>query len=116
MNTLKTPQVYDFTIADTFERIIPVTDIKKNISTVLTRLEKHKSLFITKNSSVLGVLVEKTEFENIDRLIKRQALQIEELNDQLAVLIDSLNPEDRLTEPMFLKAFKERITNYENND
>lgn len=60
-----------------FEDTVSVTDLRKNLKSVYTKLEKDHELVITKKQDVLGVLIDKKTYEKKEKLIKNLKEKIE---------------------------------------
>ena len=66
-----------------FEETISVTDLRKHLSKVYSKLKKNHEVVITKKQDVLGVLVDKDTYEKKEKLIQelQEKLEYYEIHD-----------------------------------
>jgi|SRR6056297_1871072 len=66
-----------------FEETISVTDLRKHLSKVYSKLKKNHEVVITKKQDVLGVLVDKDTYEKREKLIQelQEKLEYYEIHD-----------------------------------
>lgn len=92
-------QVFNFKKAkEVLKQFVPVTEFRRNMNSVLDTLDDVKSIFIVKGSSVVGVLIKKEEYLEMNDYIER-------LEDQISILKAQQN-NTFISEDEFEKKYK----------